>query len=151
VSFVEKRPRDAEIEIRQLEELWAASPSEPPAALRLWGRLSPWLGRVLAVSWIAFFVAGAFAPAADAEAATPLWAGALIGGVFVSLFAALVLSAMLSPRAGFAAAAVAGGLGVALSVGCRTTEHHTGSWWLYELGATLFLTGLALLGLKRQR
>jgi hypothetical protein len=151
VSFVEKRPRDAEIEIRQLEELWAASPSEPPAAVRLWGGLSPWLGRVLAVSWIAFFVAGAFAPAADPEAATPLWAGALIGGVFVSLLGAPVLSALLSPRAGFAAAAVAGGLGVALSVGCRTTEHHTGSWWLYELGATLFLTGIALLGLKRQR
>jgi hypothetical protein len=140
--------------IRELEELWAlpaspesgVSPRAGGAAVR--DVLLRHLGKILASGWIGLFVAGAFAPAAEPEAATPVWAGALIGALFVALLGALAFSP-ISRRAAFGAAIGAGALGMALAVGCRVTEHHGGSWWAYELGATFALTALAALGLRR--
>jgi hypothetical protein len=142
--------RDDAASIRELEELWAlpARPEPRRLAPAIGELVLPHLGKILAASWMAFFVATAFAPAADAEAPTPVWAALLIGGLFLSLFGALAFSAF-SRRGAFGAAVVAGCLGVALAVGCKATEHHGGSWWAYELGATLALTGLAALGLRR--
>jgi hypothetical protein len=146
--------RDDAVRIRELEELWAlpARPErrQPPrlSTAAIAEAVLPHVGKILGACWIAFFVVSSFAPAADAEAATPFWASLLIGGLLVGLLGALALSA-LSGRAAFGAAIVAGGFGIALAVGCKTTEHHGGSWWAYELGTTVFLTGLAALGLRR--
>jgi hypothetical protein len=148
---VPRTSRDEAARIRELEELWvlpALTEQRPLRARPVVEGVLRHLGKILAVCWIGFFVATAFAPAADAEAATPVWAGILIGGLFVGLLGAIALSP-ISRRAAFGSAMGAGALGIALAVGCKTTEHHGGSWWAYELGATVFLTGVAAVGFRR--
>jgi hypothetical protein len=77
---------------------------------------------------------------------TPLWGDVVAASFFVMLLSAALAGPSL-PRLGFAAASVAGSLGMVMAVACRTTGHHTGSWWLVELGATAVLTAAAVGGL----
>ncbi|HEU4450426.1 MAG TPA: hypothetical protein VFR63_10665 [Gaiellaceae bacterium] len=145
--------RDPADEIHALEELWEAPPAvqraRRPAKTRRW-TLPPVPGRLLAAGWIAFFtLALLLEPAAEPGAAVPAWAVAVFLVELALLLGAAGAGALFS-RAGFAAATLAGPLGMALAVECRTAAHHLGSWWLVELGATAALTGLAAVGLVQR-
>jgi len=52
-------------------------------------------------------------------------------------------------RAGLGLSALATTLGVAVAYQCRATEHHTGPFWLLELGAASALLALSLAALAR--
>jgi hypothetical protein len=137
--------------IDELEELWAAPTApEPPLAERSvpWRRALPHVsGRLLALGWIAFFVGVfAFEPAPAEGTTNPLLGDVVVAGMALALLAAASLGTLL-PRFGFAAAGIAGALGMVIAIACQTTGHHAGSWWLAELGATALLTGLAGTGL----
>ena len=142
--------KDRVDEIRELEELWAAPAApEPAATLRApRSRALPQVpGGLVAAGWVAFVVGVMlFEPAPDPHAATPLWGNLVVAGWALVLLAAAAAGPALA-RLGFAAATIAGALGIVISVACRTTGHHPGSWWLVELGATAALTGLAAAGL----
>jgi hypothetical protein len=142
--------RDRVDEIRELEELWAAPATpEPDVGPRRARTLAlPHVpGGLVAAGWVAFMVGVLlFEPAPDPHAATPLWGQLVVAGWALALLAAAA-TGPLGPRLGFAVATGAGVLGVVISVACRTTGHHPGSWWLVELGATAALTALAAVGL----
>lgn len=144
--------RDRVDDVRALEELWAAPAAVEPAPLEQGRRWSLPLvpGGLVAAGWVAFFtLVLLFEPAAEPGAAIPSWAVA----VFLVEVALLLGAAGLGPvfaQAGFAAAALAGPLGMLLAVECRTASHHLGNWWLAELGATAALTGLAAGGLVQR-
>lgn len=143
--------RDSVDEIRALEELWAAPAAGEPVAPKPLRRSIPDVsGQLVAAGWVAFFtLVLLFEPAAEPGAAIPAWAV----GVFLVEVALLLGAAGLGPvlaQAGFAAAALAGPLGMLLAVECRAAEHHLGNWWLAELGATAALTGLAAVGLAQR-
>lgn len=145
--------RDRIDEIRALEELWASPAAGEPAPVPGGRRRSLPLvpGSLVAAGWVAFFtLVLLFEPAAEPGAAIPAWAVA----VFLFQVALLLLAAGIGSvvsQAGFAAAALAGPLGILLAVECRAASHHLGNWWLAELGATTALTGLAAVGLAQRR
>ena len=138
-------------EIRALEELWAAPAfgEAPPTRARRRG-LPTVPGQLVAVGWVAFFtLALLFEPAAEPGVSIPSWAVA----VFLLEIALLLAAAGIGPlfaQAGFAAAALAGPLGMLVGVEGRAAAHHVGSWWIAELGATAALTGLAAVGLAQR-
>lgn len=143
--------RDRVDEIHALEELWAAPAAGEPHAPEAPRRTLPVVpGQVVAAGWVAFFtLALLFEPAAEPGASIPAWAVA----VFLLEVALLLAAAGIGPlfaQAGFAAAALAGPLGILLAVECRAAAHHLGNWWLAELGAAAALTGLAAVGLAQR-
>jgi hypothetical protein len=142
---------DSLLEIRRLEELWAASTDADRSSplRRLAGAAYRYLGFALVGLWLVFLVSVFFMPAPNPNAATPAWADLLIAGFFLTLVVAAVTGMLRSGRGAYAASTLAGALGVALAVGCKTTAHHPGGWWAYELGATAVLLGLSALGLRR--
>ena len=148
-EFTVIRERDPDAELLELEQLWAASPRSESRLRPLLGRVSPHLGKVLALGWLTFLASLYFEPAPNPGAVTPTWADFLIAGLFLSLGTAGLTGSLRSVRVGFAAATAAGVFGLALAIGCMTTDHHPGSWWAYELGATSLLLGLSTLGLRR--
>jgi hypothetical protein len=145
--------RDRTDELRELEELWEAPAApEPARAHPGWPQARPprIAGAYLAWAWAVFlFAAVALAPPSEPHATTPLWADAVAGSMFL-LLAGAALAGRLFGRVGFAAATMAGGLGIATAVACRATEHHLGNWWLVELGAMAVLTGVAAAGLAER-
>ena len=147
LTLVEERGGAAEI--RELEELLAASPAPVRRVLRLRGLVAHHLGKLVALLWVVFLVSVAFQPAPDPEAVTPLWADLVVAGFFLSLGTAGLTGWLRSARGGFAASTVAGLFGVTIAVGCLATDHHPGSWWAYELGATALLLGVSVLCLRR--
>jgi hypothetical protein len=143
--------RDRVDEIRALEELWAAPAAAEPRVpkARSWS-LPAVPGQLVAVGWVAFFtLALLFEPAAEPGAAIPAWAVAVFLVEIALLLGAAGIGPLLS-QAGFAAAALAGPLGMLLAVECRAASHHLGNWWLAELGATAALAGLAAVGLAQR-
>lgn len=143
--------RDRVDEIRALEELWAAPAAAEPLVPKARGWSLPSVpGQLVAAGWVAFFtLALLFEPAAEPGAVIPAWAI----GVFLAQLALLLGGGWIglaSDRVGFAAAALAGPLGMAIAVECRAAAHHLGNWWLAELGATAALTGLAAVGLVQR-
>jgi len=140
--------RDRTEELRALEELWAA-----PAAGELQApsrRLPLVPGALVAGGWATFFfVALAFQPAPEPGMTWPVWATAVSFAQLGLLLGAAAVGPMFS-RIGFAAATLAGPLGIVLAVNCRASEHHLGNWWLVELAAAVALTGLAAIGLAQR-
>jgi hypothetical protein len=136
--------------ISELEELWAAPAvpepvvqPRPPARRR---SLPDVGGALVAAGWVAFFLGVlTFEPAPDPQATNPLWGDLVFAGLALALLAGASLGSRL-PRLGFAAATVAGALGMVIAVACRTTGHHSSGWWLAELTATAALTALAAAG-----
>ena len=146
--------RDRVDEVRALEELWAApaagEPAAPPPAKATRWSVPSVSGKLVAAGWVAFFtLALLFEPAAEPGAVIPAWAI----GVFLAQLALLLGGAWIgavSDRVGFAAATLAGPLGMAIAVECRAAAHHLGNWWLAELGAMAALTGFAAVGLVQR-
>jgi hypothetical protein len=138
------RPRRKAVELRELEELWAA-PAARGSRTPVVSSLSPWLVRALVLSWAAVLVVVlGLAPAANPEAATPLWADLTLTAWSVALLTGAILGRMGYGRAGLAGSGISAGCGVVLGYACRATEHHVGSWWLFETAA---FAGLALLSI----
>jgi hypothetical protein len=140
--------RDRTKELRRLEELWAAPAYGEPRTQALRLPLVP--GGLVAAGWLTFFVAvSAFQPAPEPGMTWPAW---VIAASIVQIALLLGAAAIgpLSARLGFAAAFLAGPLGIAMAVYCRAAEHHLGNWWLAELGAAVALTGLAAAGLAQR-
>jgi hypothetical protein len=144
--------RDRVDEIRALEELWAAPAAGEPSAAASRRRTLPTVpGGLVAAGWVAFFtLALLFEPAAEPGATVPAWAAAVLLLQLALLIGGGWVGTMID-RVGFAAATLAGPLGIALAVECRAASHHLGNWWLAELGATVALTGLAAVGLVQRR
>jgi hypothetical protein len=148
-------------ELHRLETLWktpAATEPEleleaPSPAATLADRALAKLGWLLAATWIAFLASVILLAPASQEPAgsTPAWVEALIAGVWLALPLATIGALSRSAWLGYGASLSAAGMAVALSVACTTTGHHGGSWWLYELGGSVALAGLSVLGLRRAR
>jgi hypothetical protein len=140
--------RDRTNDLRALEELWAA-PAYGEAGARP-RRLPLVPGVLVAGGWLTFFaVAIAFQPAPEPGMTWPAWVTAVsVAQIMLLLGAAAVGPAFA--KLGFAGAALAGPLGIALAVNCRAAEHHLGNWWLVELGAAIALTALAAGGLAQR-
>ncbi|MGH3023130.1 MAG: hypothetical protein ACRDNI_05690 [Gaiellaceae bacterium] len=144
--------RDRVDEIRALEELWAAPAAPEPQPEPVRSRLAEALpyppGVLLLWGWIGYLAAVVlFQPAPEPGMVWPTWMVASSYAMLLLLLGAGALAFL--PALGYGVAGVAGGLGMALSVGCRAAEHHLGNWWLAELGATAALTGIAVFGLAR--
>jgi hypothetical protein len=144
--------RDRVDEIRALEELWAAPAAPEPQPEPVRSRIAevlPYSPRTFLLwGWIAYLAAVLlFQPAPEPGMVWPTWMEAASLGMLLVLLGAGAL-AYLAPL-GYGLAGIAGGLGIALSIGCRAAEHHLGNWWLAELGATAALTGIAVFGLAR--
>jgi hypothetical protein len=135
-------------EVDELEALWRAPAAAPPR--RAAGHLYRSLWWMLIAGWPAALLF-LIAAAPESNAPAPLWADALAGIFFFALLAAPFLG-HLGGGLGVIAATVAGGIGIALGVACRATEHHVGSWWMVETGmfATLTAVGLACLAARRR-
>jgi hypothetical protein len=148
----EEREQD-DAELRLLEELWAtpAAGEHASGGSRVGSWLSERLGWLLAGGWLAFIVSVFFAPAPDPDLVVPLWADALVATFFLALGTAGIMAALRTGRSAYAAATVAGIIGLGVSAACGATEHHPGGWWIYELAATGALTALAVTGLARRR
>jgi hypothetical protein len=143
--------RDRVDEIRALEELWAAPAAAEPGPANAPRRALPLVpGELLAAGWVAFFVVVETLAPDPEEGMT--WAAWAIAAELVMVGLLLLAGgiAAVSGKAGFAAAALAGPLLIALAVNCRAAEHHLGNWWLAELGAAIALTGLAAVGLGQR-
>jgi hypothetical protein len=146
-------------ELHGLERLWEA-PAAPEPGLERRGHVGPLLelaldrlGWLLAAAWVAFLATVLLlAPASQETAAgTPLWVETLVAGLWLALPLATIGGLARSARIGYGASLAASAMAVALSIGCSTTGHHTGPWWLYELGGSVALTGIAAVGLWRAR
>ena len=144
--------RDSVDELCALEELWAAPPVPEPRPEPVRRRVAELLpyppGVLLLWGWIAYLVAVAlFQPAPEPGMVWPMWMEVASAAMLLTVLAAGALAFL--PALGYGVAGIAGGLGMALSVGCRAAEHHLGNWWLAELGATTALTGIAVFGLAQ--
>jgi uncharacterized membrane protein AbrB (regulator of aidB expression) len=137
--------RDRTDDLQALEELWSAPAyAEPKAPSR---RVSLVPGALVAGGWLTFFVVAiAFQPPPEHGMTWPVWA-TTVSVVQLTLLLGAAAVGPLFHRVGFAAATLAGPLGIALAVNCRASEHHLGNWWLVELGATIALAVLAATGL----
>ena len=117
--------RDRTDDLHALEELWTSPAYGENAAHPRRVPLVP--ARI--GGWVAFFaVAMAFQPAPEPGMTWPVWATAV--SVSRSCCCSVPPRSGRSSRLGFAGAALAGPLGIALAVNCRAAEHHpgTGGW-----------------------
>jgi hypothetical protein len=150
---------DAAEEIRRLEELWEAPAAPepelgaPPGRLRaLAARALAHPGWILLIAWptfVASLLVGA--TAAEPGYVAPAWVQLVVAVFWLGLLAAAVSCAVRSAASSYAFSLTAAAAGIALAVGCTTTDHHTGAWWAYELGGSLALAGLSVAGLRRAR
>ncbi len=110
----------------------ADAPSVPPRH-RSPGRAELVAGGVVALQFAVLLAAIAVEPAATDETVAWQWVGDLLAaGFFGSLTIALmtVRSSSFSLRA----SAAAGGIGLALTLGCPISGHHAvAGWWLAQL------------------
>ena len=88
-----------------------------------------------------------FEPAPHPNVQVPLW-GEILSDVFLlALLAGIIARFAAGPRLALGFFAATGAMGMALGVGCRTSGHHTGSWWAVETAVFSALTLAALAGL----
>jgi hypothetical protein len=140
--------RDRTDDLHVLEELWAAPAYRERSTRRPLLPLVP--GALVAGGWLTFYVAVlAFQPDPEPGMTWPAWATAVSLVNILLLLGAAAIGPLFG-KVGFAAAGVAGLLGIVLAVNCRAAEHHLGNWWLVELGAATALTGLAAIGLAQR-
>jgi hypothetical protein len=131
---------DAELE--HLEELWRLEPARVRRRLRLGNVEDAELAlKVLLWCWLAFLsLALIFEPAPAAGVVPPLyWQVASV--LFWTLAPAAFLARMFAgPRAACVLASFMGASGVVMGIGCRTSGHHLGTWWMVETGVAAVFT-----------
>jgi hypothetical protein len=147
VIETQTKPR-ADDELAALEALWAA-----PAAKTREPRTRSLAGfrRPLGYAWGAVLFSMFLAPAPEQEMATPWYAWVLFGAFALAVLGMYAVFATSGMGLSFGASLVAGALGLAIGVGCLTTEHHAGGWAAYEIGAFSALTLASAAGLAAQR
>jgi hypothetical protein len=135
-------------DLQELEALWDLPARRPRRDPEFADRLSRRISRVLAWTWPALLVALAvFEPAPAPNVQIPLWAE-IVGDVFLlALLAGIISRFAAGPRLALGFFAATGGMGMALGIACRTSGHHTGSWWALETAVFSALTLAALAGL----
>jgi hypothetical protein len=147
VIETQTKPRTDD-ELAALEALWQA-----PAAQRDLPRRRDLhrIRRPLGIAWGAVLVSLFLAPAPAEDVATPWYAWALLGAFTLAVIGMYAVFATSGLGLGFGASLVAGALGLAIGVGCLTTEHHAGGWAAYEIGAFSALTLASAGALAAQR
>ena len=150
----ELRDRTEAPSVEELERLWLAPAREPepPARHPRAAVAGTWLGRLSPLAWLgSLVVLMGFGPDADTPV-VPLWADVVATALFLALAGAAVLAMMRLRSAALTASLAAAAAGILLGWGCRATAHHTGSWWMVELGlfAGLFAVSAAALALGRR-
>jgi hypothetical protein len=136
--------------VRELEQLWRRPVAEPPSAPRQ-SRVYPVALRALVFGWPAFLIFISLAIPPGNEALTPTWVDAASVGLILALVGAGALA--FFPWIALGLSGLAGGLGIAVGIACRATEHHLGSWWLVETAGFSALAALsvACLALRARR
>lgn len=135
-------------EVAELEALWEAPPAQPQVRR---GRNLDRIRRPLGFAWGAVLLSLFLAPAPEQEIATPWYAWVLLGAFTLAVVGMFAVFATSGMSLGFGASLVAGALGLAIGVGCLTTEHHAGGWAAYEIGAFSALTLASAAGLFAAR
>jgi hypothetical protein len=131
-----------------MEHEWNAPAVEAREEPTVWERLP--LERFLLWGWIAFMVSILlFEPAPNPQVHEPAWASALSTAFLGVLLGAGVLAKMAFTRAALGASLLASGFGVGLAIACKTTHHHLGGWWAYELLGSGLMLGLSVVCLAR--
>jgi hypothetical protein len=148
MAIIEREPRT---ELEELEALWQAPAAEKPAPARRRRVPLPRLGVVLAYYWAAFLVLIAFEPVPPEEVPVPLWGTAVVLSFMVALAAAGAFALLSRLPLAYGASALAGALGIVVGIGCKTTAHHSGSWWLIETVAMAGALAFSAAGLRRSR
>jgi peptidoglycan/LPS O-acetylase OafA/YrhL len=123
----------------------AEHPSEPRGAV-----VSARDARRLLIAWAAVIgVIMVFEPTPDnANPVVPMWAELAAVGFLSALFATAMgfgTRRHWAPRASL----VAAGFGAVLAIACAATDHHTGSWWAYELVAFGGLAAMTMAAARR--
>jgi hypothetical protein len=135
-------------EVQDLEKIWELPSDERPAPEP--GRRSFDAERFVPGAWIAVMASIIlFQPApSDPHAAVPAWGLTLVTIFWAGLFATIFGLVGNRPW-GMRASVATAGLGMAVAVACLATDHHTGAWWVYEMGAFTALGVLSLAALRR--
>ena len=136
------------VDLQELEALWHLPTRRSRLDREFADRISRRISRVLAWTWPALLVAlTVFEPAPAPNVQIPVWAE-VVGDVFLlALLAGIIARFAAGPRLALGFFAATGGMGMALGIACRTSGHHTGSWWAVETAVFSALTLAALGGL----
>jgi hypothetical protein len=136
VIETQTKPRTDD-EIAALEALWHAPTAERELPRK---RNLDRIRRPLGFAWGAVLISLFLAPAPEQEVATPWYAWVLLAAFTFAVIGMFAVFAMGGLGLSFGSSLVAGALGLAIGVGCLTTEHHAGGWAAYEIGAFSALT-----------
>jgi hypothetical protein len=151
VTVIETQTRpQPDKELAELEALWEAPPAQTEVSRKL--NLARFR-RPLGFAWGAVLLSLFLAPAPEQEVATPWYAWVLLGAFTLAVLGMFTVFAASGIGESFGASLVAGALGLAIGIGCLTTEHHAGGWAAYEISAFsgLFLASAAGLFAARRR
>jgi hypothetical protein len=135
-------------ELAELEALWVAPAARTDVPRR---RNLDRFRRPFGFAWGVVLLSLFLAPAPEQEVATPWYAWVLLGVFTFAVIGMFAVFATSGVGLGFGASLVAGALGLAIGVGCLTTEHHAGGWAAYEIGAFSALTLASAAGLAARR
>jgi hypothetical protein len=130
----------------RVPRLTRSRPAQAPAAT---GELKTAWAALLGVGWpVVFVLATAIEPApADPNAATPL----LVDLGSAVLFGALVVTAVTAVsrlRSAAVGGIVTGGVGLAFSVTCPLSGHHSfGLWWVGQMAMLAAMLGVSIAAL----
>ena len=91
------------------------------------------------------------APAPEQEVATPWYAWVLLAAFTFAVIGMFAVFATSGMGLSFGTSLVAGALGLAIGVGCLTTDHHAGGWAAYEISAFGALTVASAAAFVAQR
>jgi hypothetical protein len=135
-------------DLQELEALWDLPARRSRLDREFADRLSRRISRVLAWTWPALLVALAvFEPAPAPNVQIPLWAEIVSDVFLLGLLAGIIARFAAGPRLALGFFAATGAMGMALGIACRTSGHHTGSWWAVETAVFSALTLAAVAGL----
>jgi hypothetical protein len=148
VIETQTKPR-ADRELAELEALW-----EAPSAAALPDSRRSYLERVrrpLGFAWGGVLLSLFLAPAPEQEVATPWYAWVLLAAFTFAVIGMFAVFATSGMGLSFGTSLVAGALGLAIGVGCLTTDHHAGGWAAYEISAFGALTVASAAAFVAQR
>jgi hypothetical protein len=148
MTVIETQTKPRADELAELEALWEAPAAKTDVPRR---RSLDGLRRPLGFAWGAVLVSLFLAPAPEQEVATPWYAWVLLGAFTLAVIGMFAVFAISGLALSFGASFVAGALGLAIGVGCLTTEHHAGGWAAYEISAFSALTLASAAGLIARR
>jgi hypothetical protein len=146
-----RTPRTADLQ--ELEALWELPARRrrrltPAVAATLTARLAG----TLAIAWpVLLFALIAFEPDPRPGATVPVWSEVLSYGLLFAVLGGIIARVASGPRSGLGFFSAAGALGIAVGIGCRASEHHSGNWWLVETVLFSVLAAAAWAGLALTR